>query len=250
MTSPARRSGVQSLGRAFEILELLADADGEATVSELVARSGLPPATIHRLLRTLVDLGYVRQGRSRRYALGPRLVRLGDAASRLIGRWAEPVLAELVDRFGETANLAVLDGDHAVYVAQVPSRHSMRMFTEVGRRVPLYCTGVGKALLAQLPEQRLDALLGDHQLPSVTPATITDPTTLRRELAKIRDRGYAVDDGEQELGVRCVAAVVPGSPTPSALSVSGPQSRITGGEVANIGPVVASCGLRLGVRLR
>ena len=126
--------GVQSLQRAFDLLERMADAGGEASLSELAATSGLPLPTIHRLIRTLVTCGYVRQNSNRRYALGPRLIRLGESASRQFGTWARPWLARLVDQVEETANLAVLDGDEVVYVAQVPSRHSMRMFTEVGRR--------------------------------------------------------------------------------------------------------------------
>src|ERR1700712_3226181 len=137
--------GVQALTRGIDLLDALADAGGEAGVSELAGRTGLPPATIHRLVRPLLHRGYLRQLPSRRYALGPRLVRIGDSAARLIGRWATPVLVELVDAVGETANVAVLDGDQAVYLAQVPSPHAMRMFTEIGRRVPVHCTGVGKA---------------------------------------------------------------------------------------------------------
>lgn len=127
--------GVQSLERAFDLLERMADAGGEVGLSELSASSGLPLPTIHRLMRTLVVCGYVRQQPNRRYALGPRLIRLGESASRLLGTWARPYLQRLVEETGETANMALLDGDEIVYVAQVPSKHSMRMFTEVGRRV-------------------------------------------------------------------------------------------------------------------
>ena len=151
---PAARgaaSAVRSLERAFELLEHLADGGGEMALTELAEASGLPLPTIYRLMRTLVNRGYVRQEPSKRYSLGPRLIRLGETAGRLLGSWAQPVLAELVNEVGETANMAVLEGDEVVYVAQVPSRHSMRMFTEVGRRVRPHCTGVGKALLAQLP---------------------------------------------------------------------------------------------------
>ncbi|MEU8139438.1 IclR family transcriptional regulator, partial [Streptodolium elevatio] len=144
--------GVQSLERAFDLLEVLADAGGVLGLSDLAARSGLPMPTIHRLVRTLVRLGYLRQDASRRYTLGPRLIRLGETAGRLLGSWARPYLAELMESTGETANLAVLESGEVVYVGQVPSRHSMRMFTEVGRRVQPHCTAVGKALLAQLPE--------------------------------------------------------------------------------------------------
>lgn len=135
-SKPAGSSGgVQSLERAFDLLERMADAGGEVGLSELSASSGLPLPTIHRLMRTLVVCGYVRQQSNRRYALGPRLIRLGESASRLLGTWARPYLARLVEETGETANMALLDGDEIVYVAQVPSKHSMRMFTEVGRRV-------------------------------------------------------------------------------------------------------------------
>ena len=140
MSSEARTpsaGGVQSLDRAFGLLELMADAGGEMPLSQLSAHSGLPLPTIHRIVRTLVASGYVRQLPSRTYALGPRLIRLGESASRMLGTWARPVLVDLVEVVGETANMAMIDGDRAVYVAQVPSRHSMRMFTEVGRRVHL-----------------------------------------------------------------------------------------------------------------
>jgi IclR family acetate operon transcriptional repressor len=241
MTEPGddgRGGGVQSLNRAFSLLEHMAAAGGDVALSELATRSGLPMPTIHRIMRTLVGSGYVRQLPSRRYALGPRLIGLGDAASRMLGEWARPHLSELVDQVGETANMAVLDGDAVVYVAQVPSRHSMRMFTEVGRRVPVHCTGVGKALLAQLPPARVQAVLDRAGMPAQTPHTITDPERLARELDRIRHQGFAVDDAEQELGVRCVAVAVPGGPSMTALSVSGPESRVTWAAVERIAPLL------------
>lgn len=235
---PDRSGGVQSLDRAFGLLELMAAAGGDVALSELAAASGLPLPTIHRLVRTLVASGYVRQLPSRRYALGPRLIGLGDAASRMLGSWARPQLAALVDEVGETANMAMLDGDAVVYVAQVPSRHAMRMFTEVGRRVPAHCTGVGKALLARLPTAQVRALLARTGMAPQTEHTITEPDRLVRELDRVRRQGYAVDDAEQELGVRCVAVAVPGGPSTTALSVSGPAARVTWQAVARIAPVL------------
>ncbi|MGK5553414.1 IclR family transcriptional regulator [Actinomadura kijaniata] len=235
---------VRSLERTFELLEHLADAGGEMALSELTEVSGLPMPTIYRLMRTLVNRGYVRQEPSKRYALGPRLIRLGEGASRLLGSWARPALTRLVDEVGETANMAVLEGDEAVYVAQVPSRHSMRMFTEVGRRVLPHCTGVGKALLAQLPEQRAREILGRTGMPAHTPHTFTDPDALVAELARIRERGYAVDDEEQEVGVRCVAVPLPGAPTLTALSVSGPSARMTHETVAEVVPIMREVAAR------
>jgi IclR family transcriptional regulator, acetate operon repressor len=218
--------GVQSLERAFLILELMADDGGEVALSRLAVESGLPLSTIHRLVRTLVARGYVRQLPSRRYVLGPRLIHLGESSSRTMGSWARPHLSALVDSTGETANLAMLDGDKVVYVAQVPSRHSMRMFTEVGRRVHLHCTGVGKALLAQLPEDTARELLERGGMPPRTVKTVTDVDELLAQLPQIAAQGYALDDGEQEIGVRCIAVAVPGGPAATAISVSGPEGRV------------------------
>jgi IclR family acetate operon transcriptional repressor len=114
----------------------------------------------------------------------------------------------------------------------------MRMFTEVGRRVPVHCTGVGKALLAQLPAAEVTAMLARTGMEPQTPHTITDPDRLARELDRIRQQGYAVDDAEQELGVRCVAVVVPGGPASTALSVSGPETRVTWAAVERIVPML------------
>ncbi|NYI08363.1 IclR family transcriptional regulator [Allostreptomyces psammosilenae] len=242
--------GVQSLERAFEILERMADAGGEVGLSEVAASTGLPLPTIHRIVRTLVATGYVRQQPNRRYALGPRLIRLGEQAERLLGRWAQAHLAHLVEVTGETANMAMLDGDAVVYVAQVASqRHSMRMFTEVGRRVLPHSTGVGKALLAQLPVEEADAIIARTGMPPATPYTITDPESFREELARIRGRGYAVDDNEQEVGVRCLAVVVPHSPTPAAISVSGPAGRVTDDAVARIVPALQETAAALSASL-
>lgn len=219
--------GVQSIERAFGLLESMADAGGLVGLSRLAAVSGLPLPTIHRLVRTLVALGYVRQEPSREYALGPRLIRLGDSASSLIGVWAKPYLARLVDAVGESANLAMLDGSEVVYVAQAPGRHAMRMFTEVGRRVSPHCTAVGKALLARMGDAQVTDLLSRTDLVQHTEHTLTDPGAYLRELRRVRERGYATDDGELELGVRCVAVALDGGPGRTALSLSGPSTRMT-----------------------
>jgi IclR family acetate operon transcriptional repressor len=244
-----RDGGVQSLQRAFELLERLADAGGEASLSELASLSGLPMPTIHRLIRTLVALGYVRQNTNRRYALGARLIRLGEHASMQFGTWARPLLAELVDAVGETANLAVLERDEVVYVAQVPSKHSMRMFTEVGRRLLPHGTGVGKAMLAHLPPADVRDLLTRTGMPAYTDQTFTDPDKLQKHLIQIAEQGYALDESEQELGVRCIAVAVPGAPTPAAVSVSGPEGRLTREAVGRIAPVVQRIAATLSAHL-
>ncbi len=222
-----RTAGVQSVGRVLDLLEIVGDAGGEIGLSELAARSRLPLPSIHRLVRTLVGRGYMRQLPNRRYTLGARLIPLGEVASAMLGTWARPVLQSLVDELGESANVAVLDGDMVMYIGQVPSKHSMRMFTEVGRRVYPHCTGVGKALLSQLDDDAVRALLDRTGMPGQTPRSITDPDALLVELAGIRREGHAVDEGEQEVGVRCVAVPVPGQRSGVAVSVSGPAPRMT-----------------------
>jgi IclR family transcriptional regulator, acetate operon repressor len=246
---PTVATGVQSVERAFELLEVLAPADGELGISELSATSGLPLPTIHRLVRTLVGGGYVRQLPNRKYALGSRLIRIGEVASGQLGVWARPLLHRLVDELGESANVAMLDGDRAVYVGQVPSRHSMRMFTEVGRRVALHCTGVGKALLSQLPDREVRDILARAGMPALTPNTLTEADELVGQLGQIRRRGYAIDEGEQEIGVRCVAVPVTEGSTRLAVSVSGPVPRMTAELIGRAVPMLQAAAGHFGDEL-
>lgn len=227
MADGTESGGVQSVVRAFGLLEALRMLGGEAGVSELSAEVELPAPTIHRLLQTLIAHGYVVQLPSRRYSLGPGLIRLGDAATRRLSSWAMPVLAGLAQSSQETANMAILDGDLAAYVAQVPSPHQMRMFTEVGRRVFAHSTGVGKAMLSQLPDERVLEIVRRTGMPAYTATTLTSESALLADLRAIRRRGYAIDEGEQELGVRCYAVPVSGLALPAAVSVSGPEARVT-----------------------
>lgn len=222
----ARSESVKSVVRVFELLELITDAGGDVTLSELSTLAKLPLPTIHRLLRTLVSLGYIRQLTNRRYALGPRLVRLGEAANKQFGALARPQLESLVAQLGETANMAMLDSDMVIYVAQVPSPHAMRMFTEVGRRAHTHDTGVGKAILSQLTDDVVRNIVLKAGMPTPTSRSISTIDALIAELAIIRDRGYSVDEGEQEVGVRCFAMAIPNAPTPTAISVSGPVARV------------------------
>jgi len=218
---------VQSVERALDVLEALAEHGGEASLSDIAARTGLPYGTIHRLLRTLLTRGYVRQESDRRYALGGGLVRLGGVAESMVGVWAQPYLTQMVQLSGETANLAVLEGDFVVYVAQVPSPRRLRMFAEVGRRVLPHSTAVGKALLAGRADGEALTLLERTGMPRRTPNTITEGRAMLAELDRVRDRGYAMDLGEEELGVHCLAVPVrDGERVVAALSVSGPADRI------------------------
>lgn len=224
-------TGVQSVERAMTLLEVLAAGGGRLPITELAARSGLSLGTVHRLLASLLARGYVRQDPDRRYALGTALLPLGDAATRLLGSWAVPFLTQLAHDTGETSNLAVLEDDHVIYVAQAPGRHRMRMFTEVGRRVLPHSTAVGKVLLAWQGDDHVRGVVERLGLPGRTPRTLTTLPSFCTELAVVREQGWAVDDEEEELGVRCLAVPVgPGSGAVAAVSVSAPASRLDHGQ--------------------
>ncbi|WP_101651706.1 IclR family transcriptional regulator [Brevibacterium ihuae] len=243
---PAQR--VQSVDRTLDVLEALADAGGAARSKDLATAIRLPVPTVHRVLSTLAARGIVLQLADRSYSLGPRLVRLGAVAAHQTGAEAQPLLAALAEALGETVNLAFFTRDSMTYVAQAASPRSMRMFTEVGRRVPLHNTGVGKAVLARLPEDEARALLS----PPGSYTHLTPPTNLAvlDELARARHSGFAVDDEEQEVGVRCLAVAIDGGPAPAGLSVSGPSSRLTPDAFTEVARSLTDTADRLAARWR
>ncbi|MHA6670361.1 IclR family transcriptional regulator [Homoserinimonas sp. A447] len=249
-TSSPTPSGVQSVHRVLDLFEVVAAGGGHMAIGEIASQTSLPLPTIHRLLKTLVERGYMRQLPNRRYALGFRLVPLGVSANALLGGDATGALARIVSELGETANIAILAQDHAEYVAQVPSPHQMRMFTEVGRRVELHCTGVGKALMAELDPGEVSVIVRRMGLSPQTKYTLTTENALQRELELIRERGYALDEEEQELGVRCVAVSVPGRLlTPMALSVSGPLTRVNDDFIERAVPLLKSVAEQIGEQI-
>lgn len=248
---------VQSLDRALDVLEVLAAGDDDVSLSQITERTGLPLGTVHRLLSNLVARGYAAQDRETRlYGPGPRLLEVAAkaAASRRFGlsRIARPCLHGLTEATDETSNLLVLQGDEGVYSEQVGSRRLVRMFTEVGQRVPLYCTGGGKAILSGFSAEQLEAYLERTALRPFTPKTITTPERLREELARAREQGFALDDEERETGVCCVAAPIFDrfGRCVAALSISGPTTRMSRERAISLGPLVRqaadTCSAQLG----
>lgn len=223
---PPDPPGVQSVGRALDILEALSGEQALGVV-ELAGQVGLAQGTAHRLLSTLAARGYVRQDADRRYHLGLAAGRLADRSQRELTAVALPHLRALVERVGETANLAVLDGTSMAYVAQSPSPHTLRIFAEVGRRVPIHSTAVGKAVLASLQGPQAAGLIDGFTWQARTPHTLVSADALLAELATVRDQGFAIDEQEQEIGVRCVAVALPTTQVRAAISVSGPAERFT-----------------------
>ncbi len=232
---------MQSIERALDLLAHLACTSGWMGISELSEATGQPVGTIHRLLKTLAIREYVvRDSRTRRYALGPAFRRLASTGLQT-PNWIEIAtshLQELVEISGETANLAVLERNRAVYEAQAQPRRMVRMFTELGNRVPLHSTGCGKVLLAYQSESVIASIIAESGLPRYTETTVTDRRQFQQELELIRQQGYAMDNGEQEEGVRCLAVPVHGAKgrVVAALSISGPSSRLDSRDIPKLLP--------------
>jgi DNA-binding IclR family transcriptional regulator len=224
---------IQAISRAAAILELIEAGRGETSLNGLVRSSGLRKPTVFRLVRNLERIGLVeRVPKADRYRLGLRCVELGQAYLQQIDfrREALPVLERLRDAHNETVHLAVLD-EHlrVVYLEKLEGKHAIGiMMSAVGRSAPAYCTGLGKALLAARDDDPAGMLADRGELEQKTPNTIYDVDALRAELKCIRDRGYALDLEEHEIGVRCVGSTIAGADGAvlAALSIAGPAQRL------------------------
>lgn len=230
----------KTVGKALSLLNLVADRPG-LTLSELSREAEVPAPTAHRLLRTLEDHGLLRHDSTNRYRLGSHCLALGSRFLEGVDLRTEahPRLMWLVEVTGETAHLGVPDGIEVLYVDKVETRHPVRMYSRIGARSPMHSTAMGKAMLA-FGEPELVQRVIESGLPRRTPETITDPARFREELERTRERGYAIDDIENEDGIRCVGAPILADQTQpvGAVSVSGPASRMTDQTLSQIGGAV------------
>jgi DNA-binding IclR family transcriptional regulator len=240
------RDRVQSLDRALDVLETLGAA-GELGVSEVAERTGLVVSTTHRLLASLAARGYVRQAAAHgRYALGFKVLELASgvqARTAALAAVARPHLEAIRQATGETTNLVILDADRVVYVDQVPGRHNVRMFTELGSSALAHTTASGKAVLAHRPPEAIAKLYSREREPfeRLTARTLTTLASLQDDFERVRRRGYALDNEEHEEGVSCVAAPVFDSATLAfaAVSVSAPTTRIVHADTAELGQLLS-----------
>ncbi len=246
--APARAPGersdqVQSLVRALAIVNRLAAADEGITLTEVTQQVGLSASTAHRLLTTLEQERYVQFDAERRlWSVGVQAFVAGNAflKTRNLVAAARPHMRALMEESEETVNLAVEDQFEAIYLSQVDCRQMMRAFARPGARVPLHCSSVGKALLSAMPDADLARVLHRAGLPRITLKTINTTTALRQDLAHARERGYAIDDEEHAVGLRCIAAVIFNENTAAvaAVSLSGPMARISDDRIPLLGDLV------------
>jgi IclR family acetate operon transcriptional repressor len=252
--SDPRDGGVQSVDRALSIIETLAEDDEGYRLSDLAVRTGLSTSTAHRLLATLEKRRFVQFDRNElKWHVGARSFSVGATFARRRNFTAQaiPYLRKLRDRTRETANLAVVDDESIIVLTRIESREIMRSLTKVGGRVAMVASGVGKAVLATYSDEDVNAIICRQGMPRLTEKSIVRPSELFRELQVIRRQGFAVDDEEARMGLRCVAAVVYSdcSEPLAAISVSGMTSRMTDDRLPSIGVTVREVAAELTVAL-
>ncbi|MGY4688712.1 IclR family transcriptional regulator [Salibacterium sp. K-3] len=202
---------IQSVDRALQILDLFDDTDTELKITDISERLHLHKSTVHSLLKTLEKHQYIEQaGESGKYSLGMKLFERGNYVirSRDIRATARDYLYDLSQKTNQTVHLVIQDGREGVYIDKVESTSATILYSRIGRRIPLHCSGVGKALLAFQPDEEIAALLKDYHFVRQTEHTITDAASFWAEIRKVRDQGYAEDREENEPGVRCAAVPI------------------------------------------
>ena len=236
------RYRVQVLDRSFHILDALAAAKDEVSPAELASSLRLHKSTVHRLLIVLEHQRFIRRTTDGRYGLGTKLIEMGSRAIEQLdlGEHAMPFLRRLVEQTGETGHISVLCGTEMISIANVPSRWTLTAPSTVGRRTQIHCTSVGKAVVAFLPDDQLESILGRLPFTSHTRHTITTSPALRVELAKVRKRGYAIDDEEVEDGLRCIGAPVRDykGDVVAAIGIAGPVFRVQKGRIGELSRAV------------
>ena len=226
---------VQTIERISVILDILGQNPQGISIRDLSSKVSLPKGTTHRLLSSLSYLGYVRQDpKTRNYLLGFKLVELGNI---LLGQLdlrkeAAPFLNDLAERVKETVHMVILDRNEVVYIDKVEGDHNpsgLRMASRIGLRNPAHSSAVGKVLISHLPDEELNQFFKGRGLAKRTENTITDTAQLKEHLKIVRNQGYAIDDEENEKGVRCVGAPIynEAGNAVAAISVSGPAFRVT-----------------------
>lgn len=250
---PSENASVQSLDRALRILAIVARGDG-LSLSELANASGVPAPTAYRMLTTLQGHGMVEFDRTGQlWSIGVETYRMGSAflrSRKLVDR-ARAVMQELMEKTGETANLGVAEDDCVVFISQVETHQAIRAFFRPGTRSPFHASGIGKAILAYLGGDRVATIARKAGLETFTAKTLSSLPALSLDLARIKERGWSVDDEERNEGMRCVAAAIFnefGEPV-GGVSVSGPTVRVTSQRLAEIGPMVREAAVAVTVMI-
>src|SRR2546428_4469625 len=239
----ARLYRVQAIDRAAKILDCFTFEQPELPVSEIAAKTGLHKSTAHRILMALEYNDIIGQNQETgNYYLGLKLFKLGNQATARIQlrEVARPYLIQLMEETKETVHLAVLDENQVLYLEKVEGPHALRMPSRVGRRIPTYCTSLGKAMLSCLDDQEVKNIFRNQVLRPYTANTVKTLTRLLTDLRMIRKRGYSVDNEEIEIGLRCVGAPIKDytGAMVGAISVAAPSARLASQKIPTVGRLV------------
>ncbi|HET6263559.1 MAG TPA: IclR family transcriptional regulator [Usitatibacter sp.] len=248
-----RRMRLSSVANSIRLTKAFSEDEFEMGISALASRLGLAKSTVHRLATTLVEYDILEQNRENgKYRLGLALFELGTLVRRKMDTASESraQMYSLAEMTGETVQLAILDHQSVLYIRILESRQAVRMSTIAGSRAPAHCTSVGKVLLAFQAAEVAKQII-EQGLKRYTPATITDPALLQEELASVRGKGYAIDDEEIEVGLRCVAAPIRNHSgrVIAAISVAAPVQRMTKKNVQTTAPMVVAAADAISRRL-
>lgn len=232
---------VQSVDRTLSIIEVLSDYEEGLGITDISEKVNLHKSTVHRLLNTLIYKGYVMQDSStNKYGLTLKLFELGNKRVEQMNlvSVAEPYLKELMERTEEVVHLVVREKSEIVYVSKVEPQKTIRMYSRIGKRMPIYSTAVGKAMMANMNEKELDKLWNESDVRKLTEKTIVDLGQMKEHLEEVKLKGYAIDEQENEQGLRCIGAVLKNynGNICGAISVSGSILSFTEDKVEKFAP--------------
>ncbi|PLR76069.1 IclR family transcriptional regulator [Bacillus sp. V3-13] len=249
-----RENVVKSVSRALDIITLISSKKGGLGVTEIANQIDINKSSVYRILSTLVQYGYVEQDQETgRYKLGYKFLEVSSKLLESIDLRAEakPYLQELENETNEVIHLVVYDQGEVVYIEKLEGNETLRMHSKVGKRAPMHCTSVGKAILAHLPSNIVLDIIGRKGMPAHTNKTITDKEVFLKELAQVKQNGYALDLEENEYGITCIAVPIFDhlGRVIAAVSISGPTMRMADERLEQLKVRMLKTGRRISARL-
>lgn len=246
--------GIQVIDRAFDIIEILSFEKDGLGVTEIGTRLGLHKSTVHRILTAMAQRGYIEKVPDKtQYRLGLKLIEISSIYLNNIElkTEAKPYLTQLMLEMSQPVHLATLDNCDVVYIDKVETVNSIRLYSQIGRRVPSYCSALGKCLLSGLDDRELDETLSQISFRSFTEHTLKTKKELKRQIVDTKTKGWAIDDEEHELGVRCIAAPITDyrGKIIAAISVSAPIAVLTKDACQEVAEKVMSAAGKISLRL-
>lgn len=234
---------VQSVDRTLTILEVLSDYEEGLRITEISEKVELHKSTVHRLLNTLIYKGYIKQNKNtNKYELTLKLFELGNKKieSMDLVSVVGPYLKELMEKTNEVIHLAIREGSDIVYVSKIEPQKSIQMYTRIGMRKPIYCTAMGKAMMAHMTEEEVRKIWNESDVQNLTPNTMVDFSKVKENLKDIRVKGYAMDDQEVEEGIRCIGTILKDhkSEICGAISISGSIISFTEDKISHFSKVI------------